>query len=876
MKTLSLTTKLFVINACIFIIVGGILLVVHSSFSSIQSSLTTIVDRDVNQVISNAQLGRELNAIFGETRAVIRRLYEDTTAINDQGIPIIVRLTPVIDAVSQEALQATLRELSEGLHTLFQYGTDVQDVFYHLQDIEDALFNELNILEETIAEELVVMAMQGEDTLDLNQISTLVPRYREALLNIDIQLTQIEQAYISLAAEKPSPEHQQPQQRHPTLFLLFKDLILRLRPLETVDTSFAEQGQELAAAVERYEGQVIIFLELLRQFHLQHQTVNQLQNHILTLTQEINQEISQAAEKIQTHIGTVIGQSRRVILGLSAVVFAVLIIGWLLTRWMTAPLNNLSVSATQLAEGNLEGDIPDTTAQDEIGTLSTAFKRLTHYFQEMAHTATELSHGKLDLQIHARSEQDVFGNRFRQMITYLKHIGEVVTQVAQGDLRSPINLQSQDDQLGNALIQMQQGLISLISEIRLAADHLSVISTEVLKSSDNNADALNHISNAAEVTSSAMQQVSSSAEQVRTNTERLSSSVEETSASIAQMISSIKHVAQNSRKLSEFADNTSRTVDQIVASLDTVTEQTQRSKTLAETTAHDALTGQQSVEQMISKMQAISGVTEHLSTILLRLEHRSQEIGTILDVINEVADQTSLLALNASIIAAQAGDHGRGFAVVADEIKDLATRVGSSTQEINEIVKNVQRDSSDAAQAIEQGKREVEIGGQVARQAGQALKKIGQSSDNSSQVTAEIAVSLRQQTTASIQIADSIRDVAKMITEITQATKEQENNSSQLFEVVEHMQTLAAQVLHATQEQQTSTRHVTDFMQEVITLVDQSTPTVQQLADSAQTLASQAELLKTQVKRFMIPPEKTTLEIYEHEPERSSLPIDTS
>ena len=186
-------------------------------------------------------------------------------------------------------------------------------------------------------------------------------------------------------------------------------------------------------------------------------------------------------------------------------------------------------------------------------------------------------------------------------------------------------------------------------------------------------------------------------------------------------------------------------------------------------------------------------------------------------------------------------------------LKELANRVGTSTKEIAKIIKSVQHDSSNAVQALEQGHREVENGVADAYQAGEALKKIGQSAENSSGVAAEIAVLVREQTSASTQVAESLRDVTNMISEITRATQEQDKNSSQLFQVVENMQMLAAQVLRATQEQQRNTLHVTEFMEEVISLVGENTPTVTELAQLANELASQADVLEKQVERFILP-----------------------
>lgn len=527
-----------------------------------------------------------------------------------------------------------------------------------------------------------------------------------------------------------------------------------------------------------------------------------------------------------------------------------------LSEIIVRPIRTLTQLLQRLTKGDLTGIEQSKVfarSKSEIDLLLASFYSMVQYLQEMATAADHISRGEITQAITPRSEHDVLGNSFHRMIVYLKEIGAVANHIAQGDLRQQIALRSAEDQLGNAFIHMQNGLIALISQIRTGGHQITSVSSQVLDASIKSSDILEQVGSTAEVTSSAMREVDSSAEEVRMNTGHLASAVEQTSASISQMISSIKHVAENSRKLSNFSDETSQTVVNIVSSLEKVAEQAEHSKTFAETTTRDAVSGQESVEQMIHRMNMISDVTENISNIIMRLESRSMEIGTILDVINEVAEQTSLLALNASIIAAQAGTQGRAFAVVADEIKELATRVHSSTKEIATIVKAVQHDSSDAVKTIEQGQQEVEHGVVDAHSAGEALSQIRQSAEESSKVAAEMATSVHQQTTAQTHIVESIHDVTNMINEITRATQEQEKNSSQLFIVVENMQELASHVSQATEEQQKSTHHVTDFMEDVQLLVEENVHTVKELAQSSQSLTDEAERLKYQVKQFMLP-----------------------
>ena len=177
--------------------------------------------------------------------------------------------------------------------------------------------------------------------------------------------------------------------------------------------------------------------------------------------------------------------------------------------------------------------------------------------------------------------------------------------------------------------------------------------------------------------------------------------------------------------------------------------------TSAETTAklsrdvvEKAEVGHTKVRQTIDGMEAIQQATATAERVIRGLGVRTHEIGGILDVIDDVADETNLLALNAAIIAAQAGEQGKAFSVVADEIKELADRVLASTKEIGELIRSVQEESENAIGAIEAGTRSVRDGVDLSVESGRTLEEITEASRESGMRIGEIVTSVREQTHA--------------------------------------------------------------------------------------------------------------------------------
>ena len=173
-----------------------------------------------------------------------------------------------------------------------------------------------------------------------------------------------------------------------------------------------------------------------------------------------------------------------------------------------------------------------------------------------------------------------------------------------------------------------------------------------------------------------------------------------------------------------------------------------------------ASAGESVTNETTAVMDRINSIVKSSAGMMESLGKRSDQIGEVIDLINDIADQTNLLALNAAIEAARAGEHGRGFAVVADEVRKLAEKTSGATKEIGSTIKAMQAETRQAAVSMEQGVREVEAGADHARRSGSALRNIMEQIGTVSAEVSQIAAASEQQTTTTNEIAHSIQEIA--------------------------------------------------------------------------------------------------------------------
>ena len=239
----------------------------------------------------------------------------------------------------------------------------------------------------------------------------------------------------------------------------------------------------------------------------------------------------------------------------------------------------------------------------------------------------------------------------------------------------------------------------------------------------------------------------------------------EVASASTQIAASAEEMAAGMKSQESQAIQVSSAVEEMASSVTEVARKGEEAAQSALQSGNEAAEGGKIVEQTVSQMQGISEEVSQSAQAVETLGRKGEEIGRIITVINDIADQTNLLALNAAIEAARAGEHGRGFAVVADEVRKLAERTTKATEEVAKSIREIQQETTQAVERMEAGKSSVTQGVQLAGSAGQALSRIVESSRMVQGLVQSIAAATEEQSAASTEISQSIETMKRVTSE---------------------------------------------------------------------------------------------------------------
>ncbi len=332
--------------------------------------------------------------------------------------------------------------------------------------------------------------------------------------------------------------------------------------------------------------------------------------------------------------------------------------------------------------------------------------KLSAPIRKMAAAANGIAVGDLnqDVKVDSNDEIGDLATAFHGQIDYLKSLAHAAERIAASDLTVVVQPKSDKDVLGNSFKTMTANLTGVIRQLGENARELVSAATEI----------------------------ASSSEQMSKGAKDQSDQVNQVSTAVEEMTATIVESSKNAGEASTASKNAATT----------------------------ATSGGQIVNESIQAMQKIASTVRQSADSIAKLATSADQIGEIIGVIDDIADQTNLLALNAAIEAARAGEQGRGFAVVADEVRKLAERTGKATGEITDMIKGIQKETEEAVNSMESGIQVVDKGRELSDQAGSSLTEIVTMAQRVTEMIQQMATAADEQSAAAEQIAKNIEHIS--------------------------------------------------------------------------------------------------------------------
>jgi methyl-accepting chemotaxis protein len=268
--------------------------------------------------------------------------------------------------------------------------------------------------------------------------------------------------------------------------------------------------------------------------------------------------------------------------------------------------------------------------------------------------------------------------------------------------------------------------------------------------------------------------------------------VEKISEAVVSFTTGAQQVAKSSASQSSSTSAMAASVEEMTVSINTVTSSAGEAQTMAQRAGNVSSEGAEIITRTSNEMGVIAEIVGKASTVIQTLGEDSQQISSVVQVIKEVADQTNLLALNAAIEAARAGEQGRGFAVVADEVRKLAERTAQSTGDISTMINKMQVSSKEAVEEMSHVVEQVEAGQALAQEAGERIRSILDEANRVSDAVTEISVALKEQSQASQDIARHVESIAQMTDENHAAAEESASGAQELSQLAHEINEVLA------------------------------------------------------------------------------------
>jgi methyl-accepting chemotaxis protein len=457
---------------------------------------------------------------------------------------------------------------------------------------------------------------------------------------------------------------------------------------------------------------------------------------------------------------------------------------------VTRPIELVIGQAAHVAVGDLsQQETGNLSAHGELGRLAEAFAGIRIYMEELAALADRVAAGDLTREVNTRSDQDGLAQAFRYMITRLR---KMVTQLNE----SSASLAESAGRVNEAAAQSEQNANQIAQTIAQVA-----------------AGAAEQARGATD-TSMAMIELGQVIEQVGSGAAQTAQSVDAQGDAITQMAIAIREASTASDEVNAAGAAAGKAADK----------------------------GADTVRETSAGMARIKKAVDTGAKVVTNLGAKGTQIGAIVQTIDDIADQTNLLALNAAIEAARAGEQGKGFAVVADEVRKLAERSRAATKEIAALIAEVQKGTAEAVAAMQIGAREVEAGSGLAERSASALDEIATAVAASNAAVARITAAVEAMEAASSNVVSASDTIAAIAATTNSAAGSMSASALRVNDAVESIAAISEENSASAEEVSAATHELSEQAEGVV--------------QAASSLTEMSDKLRRIVNRWRLPEEE--------------------
>jgi methyl-accepting chemotaxis protein len=554
------------------------------------------------------------------------------------------------------------------------------------------------------------------------------------------------------------------------------------------------------------------------------------------------------AEQTQQEAYFIFTIFRNVLMGLAVVgVIIAVSFGTLITRSITVPIKLAVKISRAIATGDPVRWMSEVdkaklrNRKDEIGQIGEALDGVIQYLQETSDAAAAIAGNDLTVVVPLKGEQDELRSAFLQMVNSLHHSLSEVSMNA--------------NQLGAA----SQQLATAVTQAGQATGQISTTIRQVSYGIAQQSESVSH-------TSGSVEQMSRAINGVAKGAQEQAQSVSQAAALLGRLSERVETIRLGADDQVDLMEKANQARQELADAMTTVSGATGQVSVETTHNAQSAADGSALIEQTVKGMARVSSATQELAQRIGELGERSGKIGMVIETIDEIASQTNLLALNAAIEAARAGEHGKGFAVVADEVRKLAERSSQATKEISAMIRAVQSGANESVVSMRRTGEDVQIAVELTGQAHETFEAIAAGTKESQERVKAIDQAIVTMQEAETQLDRIVAQAAEVARRNQNEAGEMKRLNSQMVESLDSVSAVVEENTAATEQMAAGSSEVDQAIENITSISEKNSAAVElvsasteevniqvkEVGASAHKLAEMAQGLQAVVGRFRL------------------------